>query len=204
MKILKEALQEHGLKGVDFNFADFFIAFLFYKKNDRTNGPNEPHEIDSHEKAELVLLALGILLGYETYTPDKGRKTEGITLGELSTLKELPFFGSEKIIESAQNIDVIWLKDEWPEYFFEVEHTTGITPGLLRIYQVAEKLPAKCFIIAPADKLSKFKKEIEKPPFNKLKNKYIFRSYEELENFYKIAKEFKSTADKFFKNEFAL
>jgi hypothetical protein len=183
----------------------FFIAFLFYEVFDRRKEEIPPSEIkekpkkeikfepvriNSHETAEAILLSLGNLLGFDTYTPDKGRIVKGQTLGDIATLQELPYFGSEKIMESAQNIDVVWVKDEWPEYFFEVEHSTGITPGLLRIYRVAEKISAKCFIIGPAEMLPKFKREIEKPPFDKIKERYKFKSYEELEEMYLATKKF--------------
>lgn len=158
-------------------------------------------KIDSHEKAEAFLLSLGMVLGYDTYTPDKGRTVEGQKLGDIATLKELPYFGSEKIMETAENIDVVWVKEEWPEMFFEVEHSTGVTPGLLRIYQVAEKLNVKCFIIAPREMIQKFKKEIEKPPFNKIKEKYRFKSYEDLEKMFLVAGEFKETYKNFFEEK---
>jgi len=215
LKIIKNTLIENGIKDVDFIFIDFFIAYLFYGVFDlayerKEKGPLEIKieeklekpklekiKIDSHEKAEAILLSLGNLLGFDTYTPDKGRIVEGQTLGNIITLQELPYFGGEKIMESAQNIDVVWVKDEWPEYFFEVEHTTGITPGLLRIYRVAEKLSAKCFIIGPLEMLPKFKREVEKPPFDKLKERYKFKSYEELEEMYSITKKFRKISGDF-------
>jgi len=166
------------------------------KKND--NFVPDEIKIDSHEKAELTLLLLGNLLGYDTYTPDRSKEAEGNILSNIATLKELPYFGSDKIMESASNIDVVWVKDEWPEYFFEVEHTTGITPGLLRIYRVAPKISAKCFIISSSANLSKFKREIEKPPFKEMKDRYKFKSYEELEKIYSITKQFIQTKDSFF------
>jgi hypothetical protein len=206
---VKVALIENGFENVNFVFTDLFIAFLFYevfdlayvgrkgeilppkiKEKPKKEIKFEPIRISSHETAEAILLSLGNLLGFDTYTPDKGRIVKGKPLGDIATLQELPYFGSEKIMESAQNIDVVWIKDEWPEYFFEVEHSTGITPGLLRIYRVAGKLSAKCFIIGPAEMLPKFKREIEKPPFDKIKERYKFKSYEELEEMYLATKKF--------------
>jgi len=219
LKIIKNALIENEVKDVDFIITDFFIAYLFYdvfnlayerkEKGEKTETIKikkkfeikelnfEKLKIDSHEKAEAILLSLGNLLGFDTYTPDKGRIVEGQSLGNIATLQELPYFGSEKIMESAQNIDVVWVKDEWPEYFFEVEHTTGITPGLLRIYRVAEKLSAKCFIISSAEMLPKFKREIEKPPFDKVKERYKFKSYKELEEMYLATKKFREISGSF-------
>jgi hypothetical protein len=84
------------------------------------------------------------------------------------------------------------------EYFFEVEHTTGVTSGLLRIYQ-AEKLNAKFFIVGPGDVLKRFQREVEKAPFNRIKDKYRFRSYNELGAMYLAAANYRKTSDHFFR-----
>ncbi len=91
---------------------------------------------------------------------------------------------------------MVWLKDEWPEYFFEVEHTTGVTSGLLRIYQ-PQKLSTEFFIIGPGDVLRKFEKEVQKSPFNAIMDKYRFHSYEELCEMYLAAAHFRRTSDSF-------
>ncbi len=208
----KYLLEENGLRDTDFLATDLFIAYLFYQVFDLEDKPKgTPTDvtiqeesqkktpklmIDSHEGAEAVLLKLGNLLGYDTYTPDSGRTYQEQKLGDIATLKELPYFTSEKIMDSVQNIDVVWLKDEWPEYFFEVEHTTGVTPGLLRIYQV-EKLNAKFFIIGPQNVLKRFEREIEKAPFNRIKKKYRFRSYEDLCDMHLATSNYRKVSDHF-------
>lgn len=216
---VKALLQENGLKEADFIVTDFFVVYLFYhvfnlqfKRKERPPEPNGPkHEqgsaptapvlqeallIETHESAEAVLLMLGNLFGYDTYTPDASKVFDGQKLGDIATLEELPDFTNSKIMESVQNIDVVWMKDEWPEYFFEVEHTTGVTSGLLRIYQ-AEKLPAKFFIIGPTDVLKKYEREVEKAPFSRIKNKYRFRSYTELTEMYRSTSSFRKISDHF-------
>ena len=135
-------------------------------------------------------------MGYDTYTPDASKTFNGEKLGDIATLEDLPDFTNAKIMESVQNIDVVWLKDEWPEYFFEVEHTTGVTSGLLRIYQ-AERLPAKFFIIGPEDVLNRYEREVEKAPFNRIKNKYRFRTYDQLREMYLAASSYHKVSDRF-------
>ena len=227
LSIVRDALRENGMPDADFIVTDFFIAYLFYevfhlayerKKSEVSYKEEQPAEtsvekleekhkiqeisfedveIKSHEEAEMILLLLGNLLGFDTYTPDKSKEVKGRKLENIATLKELSYFGSKTIMDSAQHIDVVWIKDEWPEYFFEVENTTGVTDGLLRIYRVAAKLSAKCFIIAPPDKLNKFQKEIEKPPFKPLKERFKFRSYSELKEMYLSTREFMQISHKF-------
>ncbi|MBI4168097.1 MAG: hypothetical protein HY515_04010 [Candidatus Aenigmarchaeota archaeon] len=220
---VKQLLLENGLQDADFIITDFFIAYLFYyvfdlsyarkgvavktqpkekskKKSGDVNIAGGNLSINSHEAAEAILLMLGNLLGYDTYTPDASRIYDGQKLGDIATLTELPYFASEKIMDSVQNIDVVWLKDEWPEYFFEVEHTTGVTPGLLRIFQ-AEKINTKFFIVGPQDVLKRFEREVEKAPFNRIKDKYRFRSYEELGEMYSAAASYHKIAEDFLENK---
>jgi len=227
LSIVRDALRTNGIPDSDFIITDFFITYLFYevfnlayerKKSEAVYKEEEATEesietvqekqekkeivfqdleIESHEEAEAILLLLGNLLGFDTYTPDESKGVKGQNLGSIATLKELSYFGSETIMDTAQHIDVVWVRDEWPEYFFEVENTTGVTSGLLRIYQVAAKLSAKCFIIAPPDKLNKFQKEIEKPPFKSLKERFKFRSYKELKEMYSATQRFTQISHKF-------
>lgn len=213
---LKALLSRNGVADADFILTDFFIAYLFYEVFDlqgkrktpivaptpaTSEEPTSPVKaadlsIATHESAEAVLLMLGNLLDFDTYTPDASRTYNGRKLGEIATLNDLPPFTSEKIMDSVQNIDVVWLKDEWPEYFFEVEHTTGVTSGLLRIYQ-AHKLSTKFFIIGPADVLKKYEKEVQKSPFNAIQKKYRFRSYDDLRRMYLAASHYRKMADEF-------
>lgn len=220
---VKSLLQENGLKDADFIVTDFFIAYLFYhvfdlqfKREEKPRAPAETKQeqkpeprpgvapaispdapaIETHEAAEAILLKLGNLLGYDTYTPDASKTFNGEKLGDIATLEELPDFTNAKIMESVQNIDVVWLKDEWPEFFFEVEHTTGVTSGLLRIYQ-AEKINAKFFIVGPTDVLKKYEREVEKAPFHRIKSKYRFRSYRELRDMYLATCNYRTTSDCF-------
>ena len=138
---VKRLLQENGLSEADFILTDFFIAYLFYhvfdlqfkreeKSKEAIEIKQEPKKapalappadgtiVDTHEAAEAILLKLGNLLGYDTYTPDSSKFFNGQKLGDIATLEQLPFFTSEKIMDSVQNIDVVWMKEEWPRVFF--------------------------------------------------------------------------------------
>lgn len=46
------------------------------------------------------------------------------------------------------------------------------------------------YIIADNNNKRKFEKEIEKTPFHKIKNLYIFKDYSELDEFFRSVKEF--------------
>lgn len=144
----------------------------------------------THEEIEGLLLILGNMLGFNTYTADRSSKTtDGEKLGNFCTLKRIPAFTYPEILDTVKQIDVIWFKDRYPKYCFEVEHTTDVTKGLLRLYQIRQ-LSTSLFIVAPSSKRLKFDSEVRKDPFNKIEERYIFRTYTELMKLYDCAKKF--------------
>jgi len=219
---VREELKKNGLPEADFIDVDFFIWYLFEHvfelkfKRDKgeiikstlgikeipeietpTVSSIEARKITNHQEAEFMLLKLGQILGYDTYSPDKSKEAYGQKLEELIFLDEIPQFTIPSLLDTIKNIDVIWLEDEFPVYCFEVEHTTGVTTGLLRLYQTSQ-LNTKLFVIAPADVLGKFETEMNKIPFNRIRDRYIFRSYEDLINFCHLAENYINSKNKFF------
>lgn len=100
-------------------------------------------------------------------------------------------------LDTVKYIDVIWFDEEgYPTHAFEVEHTTDITKGLLRLYQI-HKLRIKLYIISNQNSRKKFNKEISKNPFIKIKESFIFKNYKELDDFFKSVKEYSITKTRF-------
>ncbi len=203
-----------GFKDIDLLDVDIFMWFLFLEIVKKEPKDEPPGEIDtpptkkifdidpekvSHWDAMAILIELGNMLGYVTYTADPSRKSEILNkkLDEIALLKEIPPFTYKRHLDTVKNVDVIWFKDEFPAYCFEVEHTTGVTMGLLRLYQIRNFTNANFFVIAPSGIISKFQTEISKDPFHKIKKRYAFRSYNELVEFYEEAKRYHDLKDKF-------
>jgi hypothetical protein len=221
---VREELKNNGLPEADFIDVDFFIWYLFehvfelkFKRDKKTviksalgiqeiTKPEpsvyskETKEITSHSETEFILLKLGQILGYDTHSPNRNKEAYGQKLKDLISLDAIPQFTTPNLLDTIKNIDVIWFEDEFPVCCFEVEHTTGVTSGLLRLYQTSQ-LNTKLFIIAPADVLKKFETEMDKIPFSKMKNRYIFRSYEDLADFYRLAEDYVKSRKNFFKED---
>lgn len=208
---VKALLIQNGIPEADFVITDFFIAYLFYEvfdlqgKHRGVAAPpptTKPVDADSgtvitgHESAQAALLMLGKLLNFDTYTADPSKEFGGQKLGDLATLQDLPYFAVEKAMDSARKIDVVWMSGEWPEYFFEVEQSTGVTPGLHRMFQVI-KVDAKFFVIAPEDERKRYEREVDKAPYKQIKQKYRFRSYAELSRMYSAVAQFRKVSDEF-------
>lgn len=157
----------------------------------------EPLEINGREAAQGVLLHLGNLLGYDTYTPDQSLLWNNRRLGELATLTKLPEFTYPHLLKFVRLIDVIWFSHGFPFCCFEVEHATNVKGGLLRQYQIAQATNARFFIVGPEDQHAKFETEVQGEPFRTISGRYSFKSYGELMEFYKQTKTYRETRDRF-------
>lgn len=139
-----------------------------------------------HTHAEAVLLDMGNLLGYETYTADPSKHYQGNRLDEISTLEEVP--ENLQSIKSIARVDVIWYdEDSPPSYLFEVEDKGTMRDALLRLYQ-ARHLNAKFFIVCPANNRRKFEEWISNAPFNASRKIYFFRTFDDLSELYSLIK----------------
>ncbi|MBF0228950.1 MAG: hypothetical protein HQK63_05070 [Desulfamplus sp.] len=154
----------------------------------------------SHSDIQAKLLLIGSYLNYRTYTPDQSKFSAIFNkqLGELCSEKRIPVESIPSLsIETVKFVDVIWFDEEgYPTHAFEVEHTTDITKGLLRLYQIY-KLRIKMFVIADESNRQKFNREIVKTPFTKIKNEFIFKNYNELDDFFQSVKYFSKLQEKF-------
>ncbi|AKM81327.1 MAG: hypothetical protein UT13_C0001G0366 [Candidatus Pacebacteria bacterium GW2011_GWF2_38_9] len=159
----------------------------------------EKNEITAHAEAEMLLLKIGRMLGYDTFSPNKSNEAFGEVLQDYISLKELPtrFLGSD-IVKLVSQIDVLWFKDEVPKYAFEVEHSTKIISGLQRLCQLMP-LSAKLFIIASGKDFYLYEKYINTDPYYKYKTDFKFREYKQLENFFKAVSEFTAINETFLK-----
>jgi hypothetical protein len=83
----------------------------------------------------------------------------------------LPLNYDDTTLKTVEQIDVIWLKGRAMSRAFEVEHTTAIYSGLLRMADLLALQPnmdIRLHIVAPADKRDKVMREIKRPVFSLL------------------------------------
>ena len=181
-------MASHGI----LDFIDLDIMFLhMHGTEPPSKEPLPDHEpIDTHQSAQYHLLELGNMLDFLTYTPDYSKKHKGRKLRDTATLMEMPAFAGERARNPASKIDVIWFsEDENPKACFEVEHSTGISPGLHRLYQLRQ-FRVKFFIVASEDDRNKFEREVRKAPYLAMRESFRFISYDELSRFFKATHTF--------------
>jgi len=176
--------------------ADYYTIVEF-KPPKGTAKPEKQAKADySHSMLQGMLVELGNMLGYDTFSANTKPQYRDTTIGKLATLDALPEFTSKRIINTAKQIDVIWLEDEFPICCFEIEHSTDVTKGLLRMHQLI-RFQTQFFIIAAEETRRKFETETSKSPFYQSQERYYFRSYEQVEALYNQTKQFVSKRDEF-------
>ena len=79
-----------------------------------------------------MLLEIGNFRGFETYSSDRSPVFHGRSLGSIATLPTLPTIPGIAS-EVARRVDVIWFDEDFPKDAFEVELSTGIWSGLVRL-----------------------------------------------------------------------
>ena len=175
-------LNEQGTKHILEKYGTFdkFLAGHSTKPEEQPSDLEETNEINAHADAQLLLLKIGKLLGYDTYSPNKSSEAFGEKLEDYCTLPQMPTRFLGELAPIIKQIDVIWLKDEVPKYAFEIEHTTKFGSGFQRLYQL-NALATKLFIVASQKDYPLFEKFIETDPYYKYKKNFHFRNYKQLE-----------------------
>ena len=134
-----------------------------------------PLEETTHEEIQLLLLKVGSELGLDVWVArnDRNRKYNGINFQDVPNLrKELPRQFDDATNKTIELIDVLWLQGEAIVAAFEVEHTTTIYSGLLRMSDLVSMQPnlkLDLFIVAPDERREKVFYEINRPTFARLK-----------------------------------
>ena len=130
-------------------------------------------EIPMHTNVQHLLVQLGRAAGCFVWVPqgDRGRPVSKGTLGD-ECIKELPPMGlNEEALRRISYIDVLWIRQNSPVSAFEIETTTSIYSGLLRMSDLLAVVPAlriSLFVVAPEERQDRALRELARPTFSKL------------------------------------
>ena len=110
-------------------------------------------------------------MGLKVWAPkaDRGKLWNSKSVGQVPNLLDsLPTQFDEVTQKTIENIDVLWLSGNAIAAAFEVEHTTSIYSGLLRMSDLLTMQPnidIKLYLAAPEERYSKFKNEVARATF---------------------------------------
>jgi hypothetical protein len=128
----------------------------------------------THTQVQWMLARIGKKLGLKVWIAenDRGKIYNGEKLGALS-LNALPNVGLDPASQQTiRLIDVVWIKGtNQIVAAFEVEHTTSIYSGLLRMSDLVALYPNLSFtlyIVAPEVRMDQVRKQLRRPTFQQI------------------------------------
>ena len=154
-------------------------------------GQTSAKDIRNSIRAQARLSEVGEKLGFKIWLPrnDRARVLEVWSPQEDSVLDELPLVFDEVTLRTIENIDVLWIRGRSIVRAFEVEDTTSIYSGILRMADLLALQPMldiKIHIVAPTERRDAVIRQIRRPVFAVLEKGPLaelctFISYDQLE-----------------------
>lgn len=142
----------------------------------------------THTDVQASLRDLGRALGFDVWiaSNDRGRVHRSGFLGD-GCLTQLPS-SVDRGLESIRLIDVVWIDSQTSQVIaaFEVEHTTSIYSGIVRMLDLAlgTPVPGNCalFLVAPDNRRDKVAEQLQRPAFSRVSELGIrYLPYSQLE-----------------------
>lgn len=133
-------------------------------------------------KVQAIISRIGAEMGFRIWVPrsDKQRVLEQVPADiHHAFLDVLPLNYDDNTLRTVEQIDVIWMKGRSMARAFEIEHTTAIYSGLLRMADLLALQPnmdIRLHIVAPDDKREKVMREITRPVFSLLEKGPLYES----------------------------
>ncbi|EYF00685.1 hypothetical protein [Chondromyces apiculatus] len=133
---------------------------------------NESKAVTRHTEIQWTLLSLGAELGLDVWVArnDRSRTWKGTKLGDMRRMvQKLPDHFNEVTTDTIQLVDVLWLKSHSIVAAFEVECTTSIYSGLLRmsdLLALQPNLDIKLYLVAAESRREKVRQQILRPTFS--------------------------------------
>ena len=131
-----------------------------------------------HMQAKVA--RVGIEMGFRVWVPrnDRGRVLERIP-EELHDkfLDALPLNYDDTTLRTVEQIDVLWLRGRAMARAFEIEHTTAIYSGLLRMADLLALQPnmdIRLHIVAPSERKPRVLREIRRPVFSLIEGRPLY------------------------------
>jgi hypothetical protein len=146
-------------------------------------GPDAPDRL--HVRIQFALIALGQAEGCSVWAPTNDRNLAYRQQSfSARTVDRLPNFGFDvNTRRIVQNIDVLWLSRNVIRKAFEIESTTSIYSGLLRLNDLVLSQPniqIDLYIASAQARRDKVCNQLMRPSFHPLLSKCEFVSFERI------------------------
>ena len=203
IKSMKDLQKYCGFE--DLSITDEFVELIFHEKiGGNVLGEPEPpieppieeppKEEDIHLKIQWMMVKIGIWEGYDVWVAgnDRNKSYNNEKFSDLC-LAELPQLAGPEVLKIARSIDVIWFRkrSSQPVRFFEIEHTSSVYSGLLRLNDVKIDYPLpKATIIADTKRKNLYDSQISRRTFqdSELAEVCDFMSYDDIKKWFDAEK----------------
>lgn len=145
--------------------------------SDEADERSDDSEVRESIRIQGLLAKIGEEMGFDIWLPNPDRTRVGKVWqprDPRTLLTSLPLSYDKATQSTIGLIDVIWIKNKRSiARAFEVEHTTSIYSGILRMADLVALQPdikIKMHIVAPLDRQEKFATEIRRPVFSYMTN----------------------------------
>lgn len=131
-------------------------------------------EVTAHTEIQWLLLKLGNEMGLDLWVAknDKNKEVGGRRFSDLPRLKnKLPIKFDEITNRTIELIDVLWMKGNAIIAAFEIESTTSVYSGILRMADLIAMQPNinfPLYLVAPDSRKNKVFAEVNRPVFSHL------------------------------------
>ena len=130
-------------------------------------------EIRESIKIQALIASIGAKMGFKIWLPksDRGSVFEEWKPESFPVLDILPLNYDDTTLKTIERIDVLWLKGRYIVRAFEVEHSTSIYSGMLRMADLLALVPnmdINLHIVAPYSRREKVFQELRRPVFSLL------------------------------------
>lgn len=133
-------------------------------------------------KVQALLASIGAQMGFNIWISRADRQSVTALLNEddlEAVIDVLPLNYDDATLKTIEQIDIIWMKKRSMARAFEVEHTTAIYSGLLRMADLLALQPnmdIRLHIVAPEERRDKVLREISRPVFSLLDRGPLYES----------------------------
>lgn len=153
------------------------IGLVTVPDSHEDEAPVPTKESTAHTDIQGLLLKLGSEMGFDIWVArnDRSKSAKGARFGDLPRMKDsLPLQFDDATNKTIELIDVLWLKGNAIVAAFEIESTTSIYSGLLRMADLVAMQPnlnIPLYLVAPDERREKVFAEVNRPTFSRLSPK---------------------------------
>lgn len=147
---------------------------LIIPETERQETGGNVSEATAHTEIQYLLMKLGADMGFEVHVArnDPSREWQGQRLGAMPRRREsLPRQFDPDTNKTVELIDLLWLQGNAIVAAFEIESTTSIYSGLLRMSDLLAMQPnisVPLFLVAPEQRREKVMQQVDRPTFRRM------------------------------------